>query len=380
MIKRRVWQRGDHLARRFEGPLLEGLKLPGLTGAEDMEFFHDVDATSPEGKAGCEALGGRNRWAIIAMDGNDIGSQHRRADEDLRQDPQKFAVWLKHMSSALDRCSRGACKEAIQHVIRQWYTNEGSSARPITLPVRPLIVGGDDIVLICHVGYALRFVREACQTFSRLSEEEAVDARRTGIDLWLETGGQLSITAGVLFAPVTLPLATAIPYAEALLASAKYEGRKTARTGKPAEPCVDWESLTEGLIDSPQARRQRELRFFDSDIHQEVELTRRPYTLAALDGVRSLVHRYRTIPGTIRHQVRTGLRAGFWDRKVFTARLGKHQPELVKDLEEEETLRSNGQRWTKTARGRSTDVVDALLLLEEDERMSWITAEIGGAP
>lgn len=386
MIAKRVWQRGDHLARRYESELLAGIEPPPGWSSDQCEFFHDVSSRDGDddeaGKAGAGSLGGRNRWAVIAMDGNDIGNQHRTADGAL--DAKKMQTWIGRMSQDLDICTRAACRAAIQLVIRSWWGEGLDRERATTrdgitiLPVRPLVVGGDDIIILCHVRHALQFVREACRVFAEHSAQAAAAARKEGLDLWPATGGRLSISAGILFAPVTLPLASAIPYAEALLKSAKSRGRNRP-AGEPAPACLDWESVTEGLIDQPHTRRQRELRFFDADIQETVDLTRRPYTLDDFTEVEALASGLREVPPTIRHQVLTGLRAGYWDRQVFAARLGKHQEQLVAAMAEgDRRPEVGGGRWRRTASGpdrpltRCTDLPDALLLLEEDARMASV--------
>jgi hypothetical protein len=379
LVKQRDWQRGERLSRHFETELRQAFPL--LPDDRQVEFFHDVGDESPEGRSAAMALGGRNRWAIIAMDGNDMGEQHREAGERWGASVETLSRWLGHMSGELDECTRGACQDAIRAVLDVWLKEGEESkdaAQPLVVPIRPLLVGGDDILILCHVRHAMRFVRVACQSFAKRSRQAAQRAQGDDIDLWPGTGGEISITAGVLFAPVSLPLATAIPYAESLLASAKGEGRKHPEKGQATPACVDWECVTEGLLDSPADRRWRELRFVDGDSNQLVDLTRRPYTLDRLVELEGLAERYREVPATLRHQVLPALRAGFWDRQVFLARLGKHQAELVADLKEaDEPARPPGGRWcVEMENGRTTrrtDVVDALMLLEEDGRMSWVT-------
>ena len=53
--------------------------------------------------------------------------------------------------------------------------------------------------------------------------DDGKDAKKK--ELWVATNGELTISAGILYAPVTLPLSEAIDYAESLLASAKSKGR-----------------------------------------------------------------------------------------------------------------------------------------------------------
>lgn len=378
LVKRREWQRGEQVGRRFEAELLDGLE--DVFDGRQVEFFHDVGDDSDEGRRGAKVLGARNRWAVIAMDGNDMGTQHRVANECWSREPAKLATWLERMSGALDECTRGACRDAIRAVGEAWKPDADIPwEEPVIVPVRPLLVGGDDILVLCHVEHAMRFVQTACDRFAERSRDAAEATRQDDVELWPGTGGLLSITAGVLFAPVSLPLAAALPYAELLLASAKSRGRRPPVEAGPSPACIDWESVTEGLLDTPADRRNRELRFRDAETETVVELTRRPYTLQELVELESLVGRYGELPTTIRHQILPSLRAAFSDRQVFLARLGKHHEALVNDLQEGEDPRSRPRgRWKSGSSGeRTTDVVDALLLLEEAQRMTWQTAQIG---
>lgn len=120
-------------------------------------------------------------------------------------------------------------------------------------------------------------------------------------------------------------------------------------------------------------RRQRDFRFLDGDTNFVVELTRRPYTLDEFQKLQALAQTYASIPGTIRHQVLPSLRAGFHDRQVWRARLGKRTQSLGKLVEDLGEKFQNGKfqdagRWKIYNQSVATDVVDALLLLEEQER------------
>ncbi len=405
MIRQRDWKKGERVSRRFEEEILDCIELPGdvLQKDERIEFMHNVNADDPdrlEGRLGSIALGGRNRWAIIAMDGNDMGMQHRVAADKKFLDPADYIKWLKRMSQSLDDCSRGACAEAAKHVIQQWAGDEdGKKAiaeqrierepenKTIVLPFRPLIVGGDDIVVLCHVSYAMEFVKKAALCFAKLSREKAAEAKIVGIDLWPATEGELSITAGVLFTPVSMPLAAAIPYTESLMASAKNKGRELKGNDShgPTPSCVDWEAITEGLLDTPAARRQREFWFVDPDLGEIVQLTQRPYSLQELDKLEQKAKSYEPVPATIRYQILPGLRQGFYERRVFCARLGKQKQlaALVADIEEDRDIDQSTPKWRRAGKKkfgdkdfpiRSTNVVDALLLLEEKKRMTTETA------
>jgi hypothetical protein len=373
LVEKRIYDR-NLLTKRFENRLLPNVKMPpGFP--KEQEFFHSVDAEEDaDGKKGARSIGNRNRWAVICMDGNDMGMQFREFMK-KKLGSEKTGKWIEEMSRSLDKCSVEAAQAGIQEVVRNWAATLDSktiSDSPLVLPVRPLVVGGDDIIALCHVSYAMAFVKEAARVFEETSEKEGKRVTEaTGVSAWPATGGRLTLSAGILFCPVTLPLHTAIPYAETLMAGAKKKGRecKGGSEPSPSPSCLDWEQVTDGVIDTPSARRQRELRMIDQDdAGTTVELTRRPYTLDEFRDLERLAEGYRSIPATIRHSVLPGLRKGRFDRLAFYARIAKNHPTLFEALQE---WPKPGGRWKvdPAARVMSTDIVDALLLLEEEHRM-----------
>lgn len=364
IVRKRIFSKGEKIDRWFESELLD--KLTVIPGSDaELEFFRNVDSDDLDGgKEGAEAIGGRNRWAVICMDGNDMGMQFRKKSASNVSDVE-MSDWLEKMSAALDQCSREAARCGIQQVIREWHKGEKTGLAPdrIVLPVRPIVVGGDDIIILCHAEYARTFVKEATRVFTETSIREQQEA---GIELWPATNGMLTISSGILYCPVSLPLHTAIAYSESLLASAKWRGRMSVIKGEPTPACIDWEQLTESVVDTPAARRQRELVFFDEDLNVTVSLTRRPYTMDDFNDIEDLAKKYEDIPKTIRHQVLPALRAGYSDRLSFVADIRNNQKKLADDLCEI----GPRSRWKiENGKERSTDVIDALLLLEETKRM-----------
>ena len=339
----------------FEEALQNELK--GEEFATGFSFFNN-----PQTQA--DVLGNRNRWAIICMDGNDMGAQYR--DKEMQSDLQDIdAEWLRKMSVALDECTRKATCAGITEVVTKWREDGGTGN---ILPVRPLVVGGDDVIVLCHCAYAFDFVRETCRVFNRISKLPGRES------FWPATGGEVTISAGVLFAPVTYPLHTAIPYAESLLASAKSAGRKAneskAKTASPSS--IDWESVTEGLLDTPAARRHRELRFFDEGAGYGLQLTKRPYLLSDFERLQEKAGCLVTMPASVRASVLPSLRQPLNERLAFYAQIKKNHKPIFDALQEFDRTLSTG--WTKTASCNGedyyeTDIIDAFLLLEEKTRM-----------
>lgn len=372
VVRKRVFQRGDLTRRRLEERLLRDLRIPQIKlQAENgqVEFFHDIGDGSDEGLCAIHALGRRRRWAIICMDGNDIGSQFR-AFQDTKPGEEGMCLYVEKMSKALDECSFRAASRGCEEVLRLWASDADNVKVATTadgivvLPIRPIMVGGDDIVVLCHPRYAFHFVEEACRAFTIQSATEAEKFK----NLWPATGGTLTASASVMFCPISLPLHMAIPYAESLLASAKGKGRQLSQENRPSPSCIDFEVITETMLDTVADRRNRELRFIDGDTETQIELTQRPYRLDEFNDLRKAAKSLKSIPRSIRQQLLPALRAGESDRLLFRAQIRKRHPELYKRLDE--------SAWTPSTCTRShrkvlsTTILDQIAILEEEHRLA----------
>jgi len=411
--------------------LLQDLRAAGLPSplvARRLTFLRNVSpdprpdedsaASVDDGRAGQKALGSRNRWAVICLDGNDIGAQHRETGRSGKG-ADAYLPWLRAMSKSLFKINRKAMVQGILAVIGAWGKDldiVSSATRAddtVVLPVRPLILGGDDAAVLCHASHALSFVRAFCRAFERESSRLASDhLAGTTASLWPATGNRLTTSAGVLFVKTTYPLHSAMLIAENLLAMAKHRGRSVATPGSPAPSAVDWETITESFVDHPAARRQRELVFFDQDINREVRLTARPYLLSDLDpeapspftkACKLLDHE--SVPRTLGARLFQVLRLPSAERRVELAAISKRHPSIYRalldrtdvtrcgepdpmadltDAQRQLLDRTDvtrcGEGWTVDATDHSrhiqtTSFLDALLLMEEEHRLSRETAQ-----
>ena len=388
IVNKRIYSENELLIDALEERLLKKapLRLPPGLNDKQLKFFHQLDSglneneREKDGQVAFKALGSRNRWAVICMDGNDMGKQFKNISKKFEKvdSIKEYHNQIKAMSKALDDCSHYAAGCGMQEVLRLWGADlnnimEATINDKVILPVRPLAVGGDDIIVLCHVKYAFDFVKEACRAFNEKSRE--TDDEFENGHLWEATGGELTISAGILFCSTSLPLHSAISYTESLLASAKFRGReKNEKSSNPSPACLDWEQVTDGLLDTPAMRRQREMVFIDSDKNKKILLTSRPYSLDDFEKVLNLAENYKqALPNTIKYQILPGLRQGYYDRKMFLAQLAKNHPEIYNDLNED----SEKSKWEKYEDGYKTKVIDALLILEEKKRFDKQTIKTG---
>lgn len=382
VVKKRHFDQGDRMDRWFERMVLEGrdgqspLALhPALR--QETVFFREVQDDdgrgSEQGRAGLEALGGRRRWAVICMDGNDIGRQFASMSK-LKLPDAELLDWVRRAGQAIDDCGTTAFRKATERVLSEWIGTIGHERLPqcegkVVLPLRPLVLGGDDIALLCHPRFAASFVVEASRVFQETSQRHAAKSKRA---LWPASSQGLTISAGILYAPSSLPLASAIPYAESLLAMAKRAGRKIDEKAPPA--CVDWESVTESMLDRPEFRRQRELVFRDEDLGEVVQLTQRPMQIASFDALQHDARELACKPVSLLHSLREGLRAPAFERQVFVNRLRKNHPDLAEALREPEPSVKKGKmdfgkRWRTGPGYRATDLLDMVGLVLEGRRL-----------
>ena len=117
------------------------------------------------------------------------------------------------MSKSLSKVTRKAFVLATAKIIKQFldqqdpdwkrckFCVERDGKKVVVLPVRPLILGGDDVILLCHTSLAIDFVKEMSKQFSAKCTREAKvwAARNSQKKLWPASGNCMTISAGVLF-------------------------------------------------------------------------------------------------------------------------------------------------------------------------------------
>ena len=396
--------RRDHLGTWIIDRLREFNLIPPALQSYEMSFFKSVkpepeadgwDDDTAEAQAGQAALGGRNRWAIVAMDGNDMGRQFLAFEANRKREnwgEETMRHWLRAMSESLADCTRRAFLNSLAAVLEAWAKDteddlddcvveaaSGSSTERLILPFRPLILGGDDVTMLCHPTYAMSFVQQMAKHFQNLARQAAKDAKIQ--PLWPATGGELTISAGILYAKTTFPLHMAIPYAESLLASAKGRFRADPNTQEATPAAVDWDAITDSLVDTPAGRRNRDLRFLDRELNVEIQLTRRPYLLEDGQGhpsINSLVQlksQLASIPRSVRAEILPNLQRPWSERVAFLTSVAKRHPLLQTQLGEDGQKLGSGWDQAEAGQKRATGLPDALLLLNEEHRMSQAKAD-----
>lgn len=173
-------------------------------------------------------LVGNGYLALIHADGNSVGkSKPGNAVEDAR---------FFHQNRVL---LRRAVKEAIDDACDKDKAGKDESPAPLV----PLMLGGDDLLLVCRARVALPFVVKLCEKLDAFPKDS--------------NGFKLTLGVGVVFAKHTIPIHRLHEVAEQLASSAKRRFRGL-KDGEAKRSVVDWAVFSTAWVDDPEEVRRRD--------------------------------------------------------------------------------------------------------------------------
>lgn len=163
--------------------------------------------------------------AVVHADGNGLGQiflnfqKHIDKGSTTRDYIHKF----REFSLALDECTEAAFRTALKVL-----PNDKEF-----LPIVPLIVGGDDLTVVCHGEYALEFTRVFLQKFE---QETAGKPAISEIAERAFATDHLSACAGIAIVKRHFPFSVAYKLAENLIKSAKEVKKKVIKKDSTNTP------------------------------------------------------------------------------------------------------------------------------------------------
>jgi hypothetical protein len=169
-----------------------------------------------------EELAGSGYLALIHADGNGVGAAAGAVNADERE-------WFYHRNRVT---LRRALASAINDVV------DGA-----TVPLLPLMIGGDDMLVVARAEVAHRFVVRMCRHIKDLQAED----RRPF---------ELTLGIGVVVARPSIPIHRLHEVAERLASSAKRRYCATESAGPRS--VIDWAVYTSSWVDDPEELRRRD--------------------------------------------------------------------------------------------------------------------------
>lgn len=215
-----------------------------------------------------QGLAGPGYLALIHADGNGVGGAAGSGDVERAAFFHRNRVLLRRaVQTAID----AACEDA-------------SSA-----PVFPLMLGGDDLLVVCRADAALQFVVTLCQALADIQQD-----RRAAFEL--------TLGVGVVFARPTVPIHRLHEVAEQLAASTKRRYR--GFTDADGRSVVDWAVYSTAWVDDPEEVRRRD--WMRGSGQDERVLSQRPVDVLGdvLSSLQGLLRGAAAIEGAPRSQLR----------------------------------------------------------------------------
>lgn len=232
-------------------------------------------------------LVGNGYLALIHADGNGVGSGAGKAESERAAFFHRNRVLLRR---ALKKALDDSCDRDEKRRDDEKTRAEKAGQKPeIYAPVVPLMLGGDDLLLLARAETAVAFVVTLCEELDALQQDS--------------TGFKLTLGVGIVFAKHTIPIYRLHEVAEQLAGSAKrrFRGMKDGETKRSV---VDWAVYNATWVDDPEVVRRRDwLRGSGSDLRV---LSQRPIDVLGqgLDSLQGLVRGAGSLAQAPRSQLR----------------------------------------------------------------------------
>ncbi len=171
-------------------------------------------------------LVGNGYLALLHADGNSVGSGADKTDSDEAR--AKNADFFHR--------NRMLLRRAVQKAIDEHCPNTGNA------PIIPLMLGGDDLLLVSRAAIALPFIVTLCEELDSLQKDR--------------NDFKLTLGVGVVFAQHTIPIHRLHEVAEQLASSAKRRFRGLVGAGDAMRSVVDWAVYSTAWVDDPEKVRR----------------------------------------------------------------------------------------------------------------------------
>ncbi|MEU1882050.1 hypothetical protein ABZ470_32515 [Streptosporangium sp. NPDC020072] len=354
---------GEDEAARPESAVSEAKRVSRPNALSRMSAIAGTDRATMSGII--DRLGFEAEWvAVVHADGNGLGEVFGGLD-DLSAEgaslppgerDRRHAERLRALSRGVDGCAKRAFAAALRLT-----AGELASREPV--PVLPLIIGGDDLTVVCEGTVALSFARHYLERFEQLTKEDLL------LRPVLERLGRdgLSAAAGVAIVKRNYPFHFAYELAEELTREAK--GVKSWSSALSFVALFESSAPDLGRIRSSAALsggggRSASPYLVGAGCANGLASGRRWGDL--LEGVAALRRRDPVsgevlLPGGLVHELREGMRLG---EEVATSRFELARRRFEKDAVRTGALlalaRDGGLTWTDPEGRTVTRLLDVL--------------------
>lgn len=190
-----------------------------------------------------EDIEGIQKWvAIIHADGNGLGQVVRRVGHDT----EKFPVF----SRRLDQATRNSVRDTFNELVGAGKIVMEKDGKPQVLPIRPVVLGGDDVTVICRADLAMDFVNILCRKFEEQTKDLLGDI--IGNNVFESGENYLTLCAGIAFIKSNYPFHFGYHLAEELCSVAKKDARSQVKDENTCliPACAAFHKIQDSFVES----------------------------------------------------------------------------------------------------------------------------------
>jgi hypothetical protein len=188
----------------------------------------------------------KNNWiAVVHADGNGLGSIVQKIGTDAKR--------FKNFSENLDKATTAAAVEAFNAVKGKF---EGCEKYPI----RPIVLGGDDLTVICRADLAINYTQAFLKSFETHTEKLLGSEIKEVFGA--NTEGGLTACAGIAFIKSSYPFYYGYELAESLCGAAKNDAKDSPeiKAGKKLPlSCLMFHKVQDSFVEDYKEMVAREL-------------------------------------------------------------------------------------------------------------------------
>ncbi len=193
-----------------------------------------------------------NSWiAIIHIDGNGLGQIVSKIGSDR--------ATFSDFSITLDEACKQAALEAFQKVEFDYGLLEDKKK---AIPIRPIVLSGDDHTLICRADLAVPYVLQFLDSFEKQTRAKDKGGKLNAKALDAAGLKNLTACAGIAFIKSSYPYYYGYNLAESLCEQAKKDAKKEefmAANGNMAPSCLMFHKVQDSFVESFSDIAEREL-------------------------------------------------------------------------------------------------------------------------
>lgn len=216
----------------------------------------DMDAAEDDAKQfrSFPFLGEDRTVALIHADGNGLGQILLNINKAVKTHPEIFMDAYQQLSKLIEKSGIYAAQQATREVL----VPARDEGRP--LPARPILLGGEDMIVIVRADIALDYINVFARAFEEESRRQLKQMARLGIDL----PKRLTMGFGAVFLRANQPFHMGISLAEELMAQGK-NAAKSLDAENPAAT-LQFQRITASLVDDYETILERQLTHRDGKI------------------------------------------------------------------------------------------------------------------